>query len=62
MLIYSVKADLRLVSVREEFNTLLEIRVLGNTFLVCVWADVQLNNLNPGLTIHMKHVKHHKEW
>lgn len=37
-------------------NTLLEIRVLGNTFLVCARAD-----LNRGLIIPVKHVEHPKE-
>lgn len=61
MLIDSVKAGLRLLSTGEEFNTLLGMCVLGDTFLVCVQTNVQLNSLTPGLITHMKLIKHHKE-
>lgn len=62
MPIYSVKVGLRLVSVRAESDTLLEIRVLGDTSLVCARADASLNNLNRGLIIPVKHVEHLKKF
>lgn len=56
ILIYSGKADLRLVRVGEECSTQTCAGQCSR-----VRADVQQNNLNPGLITDVKPAKHHKE-